>query len=46
MTLNYRIHWVDDTPEFAESVRDGIVEHFEDAEVNIHAEIVDDGGNI
>lgn len=46
MTLNYRIHWVDDSTEFAESVRDGIVEHFESAEVNIHAEIVDDGEDI
>ena len=34
MTLNYRIHWVDDSPEFAEGVRDGIVNHFEKTEVN------------
>ena len=46
MTLNYRIHWVDDTPEFAESIRDGIVEHFENAEVDIQTNIVDDGEGI
>ena len=46
MTLNYRIHWVDDSPEFAEGVRDGIVNHFEKTEVNIEAKIVDDGEGI
>lgn len=46
MSLNYRIHWVDDSRTFAQSVRDEIVLHFDDAPINILADIFEDGERI
>lgn len=46
MSLNYRIYWVDDSPDFAETVKEEISLHFEKDIINIIANIVEDGDNI
>ncbi|MEQ9556729.1 MAG: hypothetical protein RIG67_13215 [Rhodospirillales bacterium] len=46
MSLNYKIHWVDDSPDFAEAIKEDVELHFADAPINIDADIVEDGDQI
>lgn len=46
MSLIYRIHWVDDNLENANSVMEGVNLKFHDVAVTIEAEIVEDGDDI
>ena len=41
--LNYRIHWVDDTPDWVESVRGPIERHYEAGEINLGIETEENG---
>jgi len=46
MSLNYRIHWVDDTPENAESILEDVRLDFDEEHIKIVPKIVDDGDDI